>query len=114
MMKTQLRGTVKNSFEKNLSELLDLIQQTTDKIATSAFDESKMEEIAKYAREGATYIAVQRLTKEIIDDAMNEATPSIKEFTKALDGMIMDATRGAIIELIGERIAEIKDKPVQT
>lgn len=69
-----------------------------------------MEEIAKYAREGATYIAVQRLIKETTDDAMNEAAPSVKEFTKALDNMIMSATRGAIIELISERIPEIKNK----
>jgi hypothetical protein len=100
LMKDQLKGTVEKSFREHGTELIALVQEATDRIATSAFDETRMEEIARYARDGATYVALRQLIKQVSQDATDAAYPVINDFIETIKKLLLSATAEAVEELI--------------
>ena len=105
-MKEQLRKRVSISWDKYLDEAKKLIDEATDSIISKVFDETKIEELAKSARAGATYVVLSQTIEKVVEDALNEAKPMIEEFVIALGKIMLEASGEAIKELIREKLQQ--------
>lgn len=103
-MKAKLGSIVSGSLEKHSAELNKFIQEATDNVANKVLDEAKIEEIAKAAQQGATYVAINTLVRQTAQDAIREAEPFLRQVTEEFGKIVAEATSEAIIELILERL----------
>ena len=106
VMKTRLKGIVSESVEKYSAEFNKLVEQVTDSIATKVLDETKIEEIGKAVKQGATYIAVYALIRQVAQDTIKEAEPIINELAQSFIKLVSEAASEVIIELILEKLAK--------
>ncbi len=112
VIKQQISGTVSSKAEALTKELQKVINDAADAVASRVMDEAKIEEIAKAAREGATYSAVDRLISELGNYAIEQASPLVKEVLDRFSHMMFEAMRRAVHEIVREevqsRIKELK------
>ncbi len=106
VIKSRLKGTVADSFEKHSAELIRFIQNASDNVASKILDETKIEEIADAARQGATYMAISALVKQTAEDAIKEAAPMLSQVSEEFNKIVAEATLEAIMELITERLQD--------
>lgn len=105
-MKQQLRSQVSSSWDRYWAEMQTTIQTAVDTVARQVLDEARIEDIAKTAKAGATYVAMQEVIRKTADDAIKQAQPVIAELAKALSDLMTGAANEAIIELLQERIQQ--------
>ncbi len=69
-------------------------------------DETKIEEIAKAAKGGASYIATQNLINKLALDAANAVAPIITEMSTQFNKLLTEAAQEAFAEVINEIIGK--------
>lgn len=85
-------------------ELQAAISQAADQVASKVLDEARIEEIVKGARDGATYIAVNRLVAEVGDSALQEIFPLLKQATEAFNACLLEAAKEVIVDVVSEEV----------
>lgn len=104
LIKSDLQPVVSASWVKHSNELAELVRDATDSVARQVLDETRIEEIANSARQGASYIAISTLIDKVIQDAVSQGEPIAREMAFKFANIIMDALKEAISELIQERL----------
>ena len=98
-----LRPEVSNRLHGFSDRVEASVRSAVEAVAEKVLDETKIEEIANSAREGATYTAVTYELQRAATDALREMQPALDLLKRALD----EATWEAINELLLERLKEM-------
>jgi len=103
-MKQLSRKRVDFLFEKHWSGVEKVIDEVTNKVATSASDEARMEEVAKVARNGATLTGIASVTGKIVQEVLSENQSELDRIGFAVNDMLKNLFSEAVAELVVEKL----------
>lgn len=107
VLKTQLQKPAPEILEKHWQEMLKVIQEATN-YAKSIISEHDIfiDNVAKEARTGASYVAITGMLEKVHDDCIKEVTPFIEAFAKEMANLIKEATTETIKEVLQDQLVK--------
>jgi hypothetical protein len=104
VIKQGISGNVSSKAALLTNELQTIISNAADAAASKVLDETRIEEIAQAAKDGATYTAIQQLISEVGNYAIAEATPIAKQAIDVFSKILLKAMEKAIREIVNEEV----------
>lgn len=122
-MKGELVGMIRDKMLRSRNEGLlntweqlvrDAASRAADYVTKTVRDETKIEELARSAKQGATYAAISRDINALTTVMAEDAKPIIEEASQQVTALVnkamFEATQDAIRDLLNERVQKLLEE----